>query len=203
MYTPTHFRLDDSAQAMEFMQRYNFATLVTVVDGRPFASHLPFVVEATAEGTLRLLAHMARPNPQWQTLEAQTALAIFAEPHAYVSPSLYEKTQNVPTWNYVAVHAYGRTRLLLDDADAFALLERQMQVFENQYLEQWNTLPDTYKNALAKGIVAFEMEVTQLEGKQKLSQNKTDRDRQNVMQHLLDSTDDSARAIGEMMQHLP
>lgn len=202
MYTPSHFAFNDRAGLLEFMRRYNFATVVSQVEGVPFASHLPVAVEENEAGEVLLLAHFAKNNPQWQTLAEQTALVIFNEPHAYVSPSLYEKTQNVPTWNYLAVHAYGRVRLISDDAEAFALLEKQMAFFEKAYLTQWSTLDAGYKNALVRGIVAFEMTVERLEGKQKLSQNKSEHDQQTVTAHLLDSADTVAREVGERMQQL-
>jgi transcriptional regulator len=200
MYIPPHFSFTAYAETVAFMQRYNFAAIVSQVNDEPFATHLPFVVEQNSEGHVKLLAHFAKKNPQWESLEGQTALVIFAEPHAYISPGLYEKQLNVPTWNYVAAHAYGQARLIHDEAETFQLLEKQMKAFEREYVAQWSELPQDYKNAMAKGIVAFEIPVTKLEAKRKLSQNKTERERQNVMQHLLQNEDGSARAIGEMMK---
>ncbi|HRI58716.1 MAG TPA: FMN-binding negative transcriptional regulator, partial [Saprospiraceae bacterium] len=115
MYTPSHFSFSEQGDIVDFMRRFNFATIMSQVEGLPFATHLPFVVEESSEGNLRLLAHFAKANPQWKSLEEQTALVIFSEPHAYISPSLYEKEQNVPTWNYVAVHAYGQATLITDE----------------------------------------------------------------------------------------
>jgi transcriptional regulator len=198
MYIPTHFRLDDAAQTVAFMQRYNFATLVTVIEGEPFVSHLPLVVEFDNQ-QVTIIGHMAKANPQWQTLAQQTALVVFAEPHAYVSPSLYEKPQNVPTWNYIAVHAYGQARLITDEAGAFALLEQQMRTYEPAYIAQWASLADDYKQAMVKGMVAFEIKVARLEGKQKLSQNKSEQDRQTVTQHMLESEDPMLRDLGIIM----
>ena len=181
------------------MRRFNFAAIVSQVDGLPFATHLPFVVEEEAE-QIRLLAHFAKANPQWRSLEGQTALVIFNEPHAYISPSLYEKEQNVPTWNYVAVHAYGKPNLILEEKSVFDLLEKQMQAFEGEYLAQWARLSQEYKNAMVKGIVAFEIPVEKWEAKWKLSQNKPEQDRVKVAAHLLESQDGVARLTGEMMR---
>ena len=183
------------------MRRFNFAPSVSVVDGVPFATHLPFIVEESEEGDLLLLAHFAKANPQWQSLAEQTVLVIFSEPHAYVSPSLYEKEQNVPTWNYVAVHACGTPGLIPEEKAAFGLLEKQMRFFEPAYLDQWQRLSQEYKNAMIKGIVAFEIPVTKLEAKSKLSQNKSERDRKNVMTHLLEDENGSTQLIGEMMKN--
>lgn len=200
MYTPTHFAQTDTATLVAFMRRFSFATIVSQVAERPFATHLPFVVEHSEDGQVTLLAHFAKANPQWQNLEVQTALVIFSEPHAYISPSLYEKELNVPTWNYVAVHAYGQATLITDEAQAFELLEKQMQTFEKEYLIQWSGLPQEYKNAMVKGIVAFRLNVSQLEGKEKLSQNKKAGERERIIAHLAESPDGAARQIAELMQ---
>lgn len=200
MYTPTHFAQTDTATLVAFMRRFSFATIVSQVAERPFATHLPFVVEHSEDGQVTLLAHFAKANPQWQNLEVQTALVIFSEPHAYISPSLYEKELNVPTWNYVAVHAYGQATLITDEAQAFELLEKQMQTFEKEYLIQWSGLPQEYKNAMVKGIVAFRLNVSQLEGKEKLSQNKKAGERERIIAHLAESPDGAARQMAELMQ---
>ncbi len=200
MYTPSYFAQTDTATLVAFMQRFSFATIVSQIDGRPFASHLPFAIEHAEDGRVTLLAHFAKANPQWETLADQTVLVIFTEPHAYISPSLYEKELNVPTWNYVAVHAYGQATLVTDEGQTFELLEKQMQTFEKEYLLQWSQLPQEYKNAMVKGIVAFRIEVTQLEGKEKLSQNKKVGEREKIMAHLAESPDGAARQIAELMQ---
>lgn len=200
MYIPSHFSFTEQAEIVAFMQRFNFAAMVSQVEGLPFATHLPFVVEEMGEGSIRLLVHFAKANPQWKNLEEQIALVIFSEPHAYVSPSLYSRELNVPTWNYAAVHAYGRAQLISGEAAIFNLLEKQMQAFEAAYLTQWSRLPQDYKNALAKGIVAFEIPVEKLEAKWKMSQNKPEQDRENVMTHLLESADGAARQTGEIMK---
>lgn len=192
---------------MAFMRRHPFAALVSVLpQGQAegaglYASHLPFAVQA-AGGKVTLLAHLAKNNPQAAALDGQEAMVIFTEPHAYISPSLYDKPLNVPTWNYVAVHAYGRVRLLHDEQGALDLLERQMQAFEAEYLSQWAGLPEDFKQAMLKGVVCFEMETERIEGKFKLSQNRNEHERQRVTAHLLESEDGAARTIGEMMEAL-
>jgi len=106
MYTPASNRIEDRARHITFMREYNFAALVTGTEGRLLATHLPFMVIEDDAG-LRLQAHMAKANPQWQDFaEGGEVLVIFSGPHAYISPSLYERKPSVPTWNYVAVHAY-------------------------------------------------------------------------------------------------
>lgn len=184
MYTPAHFRQNDRAALLAFMQQYTFAALVTAgPDGAPVATHLPFVVEQQDE-TIRLIAHMARANRQWEHFGAGEALVIFQEPHAYISPRWYDKELSVPTWNYVAVHAYGRVQLWETEEAVFSALEKLIMASEPAYLTQWERLPEGYKTGLAKGVVAFEMEVTRLEGKEKLSQNRTEKEIGQIMEGL-------------------
>lgn len=184
-----------------FMQRYSFATLVTAADNCPTATHLPFIVSDEGE-CLVLRAHFAKANPQSrQVATAQTCLVIFSEPHAYISPQLYESPINVPTWNYIAIHAYGKAQLISDEAAATALLEQTINYYEAQYMVQWNSLPQDYKDRLLKGIVAFEIVVTELQGKQKLSQNKSDTDRQHIADSLAQSPYSYEQELADYMHN--
>ena len=126
MYTPKHFEMNDPAELTAFMQHYNFAALVTSHEGNITASHLPFMLDASRGEHGTLIAHLAHTNPQWQTFASgQEALVIFTGPHAYVSPSWYEKpTTNVPTWNYTAVHAYGVDRERVEERVVLVEIER-------------------------------------------------------------------------------
>src|ERR1700759_3803266 len=106
MYVPSHFAETDLATLHDFIERYSFGLLVSQVDGQPFGTHLPFLLDRSApHGTL--IGHMARANPHWQSLREQPALVVFAGPHAYISPTWYEAANVVPTWNYTAVHVSG------------------------------------------------------------------------------------------------
>ncbi|OWY23737.1 FMN-binding negative transcriptional regulator [Sphingobacteriales bacterium UPWRP_1] len=202
MYIPPHFAETNPQQLLAFMQQYPFATLITAQNNLPFATHLPFVAELRGE-TIVLLSHMAKNNPQHrQFMPDAEALVVFQEPHAYVSPRHYEKLLNVPTWNYVAVHAYGTPRLLTHAPDALALIEKMLHYFEAEYVQQWNQLPDAYKNGLLNGIAAFEITATRIEGKKKLSQNKTEKERQNIITAFSNSPDAPAQQIAGFMQQL-
>jgi transcriptional regulator len=202
VYLPPHFRQDDRAELVAFMRASAFATLISVVEGAPFATHLPLILEEHGEA-LVITGHVAKPNPQWKAFDGAESLAIFGGPHAYISPSLYEKVESVPTWNYMAVHAYG-TPVILTYADApqrvQEMLETMMQSFEPAYLAQWETLSDKFRTGMMMGIVAFEMVVTRLEGKYKLSQNRPLVDRERVAASLQQSTDSAVAAIAEAMQ---
>jgi len=180
MYIPEAFRLDDRARVIEVMRAFDFALLVTAPDGLPQASHLPFIYDPDrgAEGTL--LAHMARPNPQWRDFQAlaaagQEALVIFQGPHSYISPAWYgAEPPNVPTWNYVAVHAYGTPKVIEEAGAVRALLERLVTIQEKNQESPWSTagLTEKFLDGMQRGLVAFEIPVTRLEAKAKLSQNK-------------------------------
>ncbi|XZF16618.1 FMN-binding negative transcriptional regulator [Chitinophagaceae bacterium MMS25-I14] len=171
-------------------------------DGRPRGTHLPFHMDVRGE-ELVLTAHMAKANPQWKELEGQELLVIFSGPHAYISPSLYEKHENVPTWNYLAVHAYGQAALVTDKEKGMALLEDMMRQSEPAYLKQWAEQSEDYKDRLYKGIVPFEIKVHTLQGKQKLSQNKTEAERSNIAASLQNSDDTAAQDIAAYMQRKP
>lgn len=165
------------------MRTYSFATLVTAKANRPIATHLPFTI-VEKEGKLTLSSHLARANVQWKKMEQLEALVIFTEPHAYISPGLYDKKESVPTWNYISVHAYGKVRIVHDQKEVFDLLESMIDTFEADYRNQWNELSSTYKTNMAKGIVAFQVDVTELQAAEKLSQNKTDEERQRIKENL-------------------
>lgn len=199
MYIPRHFEQKDLERLLAFMRDFNFAILVSLTGDKPIATHLPFVAERRGD-TLFLLAHLSRANEQWKHF-GEDVLVIFSEPHAYISPSLYEKTDNVPTWNYIAVHAYGKLRILDEPQAQYDLLEKQMQAFEPAYLDQWQHVSAEYKEGLRKGIVAFEIAVTDLQGKEKLSQNKSAADRERVRQHLAGSDDPLQQYLADKMKN--
>ena len=199
MYIPKHFEQNDRQKILAFMRAYNFALIVSASDDVPVATHLPFVIEERGSDIV-LVSHMGKANEQWKTFKGKEVLVVFSEPHAYISPSLYEKKQNVPTWNYVAVHAYGKIDFIDDPQQQFDLLEKMMAAFDEAYLEQWKTLDVSYKENLRRGIVAFEMKIETLQGKEKLSQNKSDADRQNVKKHLSESDEEMKRDLSKMMK---
>src|SRR4051794_27392492 len=100
MYVPSAFAESDLNKLHDFIERNSFGLLVSLVKGVPFATHLPFLLERNSGPDGSLVGHMARANPHWQELEAQTVLVVFSGPHAYISPTWYEAENVVPTWNY-------------------------------------------------------------------------------------------------------
>lgn len=201
MYLPRLFQEQDPERLFAFMRRHSFATLVTVKDGVPFATHLPFLVEPGSEGTQgRLLAHMARANPQWRAFsEDQDVLVIFQGPHAYVSPSWYVTEPNVPTWNYTVVHAYGRPRLIEEPEEALRILRASVDTYESGFEKPWSMDGD-YARKLLPGIAAFELRLSRVEGKFKLNQNRAPEDRRAVMERLERSEEPELRAVGALMR---
>jgi transcriptional regulator len=199
MYVPKHYQAPDEATLLAFMQRYSFATLVTAPGGQPVANHLPFVVSKPAQGPLVLTSHMARANSQWQHLAGHPALVIFTEPHAYISPRHYEQAVNVPTWNYIAVHATATARLLPNAAEQYQVLEDMIAAYEPEYLAQWRELPATYKERMRQAIVPFELHVTDLQAKFKLSQNRSEQERHTIAAALGQSPADVERQLAGYM----
>lgn len=201
MYIPKHFINTDQPEITSFIKKYSFGTIVTVSDGKPIATHLPFLVAEQNE-TLILKSHFAAVNPQSKEIEKQEILVIFTEPHAYISPKFYEKELNVPTWNYLAVHVYGRAQIIEAEKEKLDLLEATIINYEQDYLKQWNSLALEYKLKVLKGITAFEIEIRDIQAKKKLSQNKTVKEQQNIIQAFENSLDTNEKQLAEYMKQL-
>ncbi|MDF2433066.1 MAG: transcriptional regulator [Mucilaginibacter sp.] len=201
MYIPSFNKFEDQQEAISFMQRYSFATIVSVKDGVPVATHLPFIINRTDDKII-LKSHFAKANPQAVDAINTNVLIIFTEPHAYISPKHYEKAENVPTWNYLAVHAYGKCVLLDGEENKAELLKATILNFEADYLKQWDNLPDDFKQKMMKGIVAFEIVIEDLQGKSKLSQNRTQKERDNIINELKTSANSNEMEIADYMSVL-
>ena len=199
MHIPKAFREDDIRTIHTFIREYSFATLITQHEGVPFATHLPFILDAERGSNGALLAHMARANSQQHDFSSvQEVLVIFQGPHAYISPSWYEVELSVPTWNYAVVHAYGIPRLIEDGEELYQLLKTLIETHEAQFEKQWAfQLPDDYLQKMMRGIVGFEIEITRLEGKFKMSQNRTESERETVIAALQESSD--TQSVAELM----
>ncbi len=180
MYQPPHFTVTDRSRLVALMQERSFAMLTTVAEGEPFVSHLPLLWEDDGSEHGRLLGHMARANPQWRHFASgANALAVFAGPHAYISPSWYDSKNQVPTWNYAAVHAYGAPQIVEDQAAVLNILQRLVGTYEGGFAAPWRMegLPDGVAANMSRAIVAFVLPIARLEGKWKLGQNKSAADR--------------------------
>jgi transcriptional regulator len=194
--------VDDAARLRAFMEENPFAVLVTHADGRPFGTHLPILIENAEGAPTRLLGHVARANPQWQHFEnASDVLLIFHGPHAYISPFWYAAAEAVPTWNYGAVHAYGKPRLIQDERRAREIVERLTRQYEGRRADElfarWSP---AFLDKMLKGIVAFEIDVVRLEGKFKLGQNRNAADLAGTYEALKKSEIPGDRALAELMK---
>jgi transcriptional regulator len=173
MYIPPYYRNTDHETLLAFANAHPFAVICSNGPEIPLATHLPFIIRKEEEKII-LVSHFARANPHAAALrDNDKVLVIFSGADAYISPVHYEKKENVPTWNYIAVHMTGTIRLLHAEVEKEKILLDTILNFDPGYKKQWDELPSTYISGMMKGIVAFEIEVTNLEGKFKLSQNKT------------------------------
>lgn len=201
MYIPTAFAETDLTKLHEFIEQNSFGLLVSQVEGLSFATHLPFLLERTNGPHGALVGHMARANPQWREAGGQTALTIFSGPHAYISPTWYEAEQVVPTWNYIAVHAYGRVEVIEDEGALLDIVQRSVQVYEQAMPRPWSfDLSSTFVDRLLAQIVGFRIQVERIEGKFKLNQNHPTERRQRVVRALQQRDDENAQAVATMMQ---
>lgn len=197
MYIPRLYRVEDQKEILEFISENSFGALVTYDGEKPIASHLPFEMIGNHDA-LTLYGHMSRANPQWKTFGDQEVLVIFQGAHTYISPRWY-KHVNVPTWNYMTVHSYGRPRLVEGD-EAYVLLSRLITKHEAHSDYRLESLPPDFVQKEIKGIVGFAIHVTRLEASYKLSQNRSDEDRTNIVLELEKRTDESSRLIAEAMK---
>ena len=201
MYIPNQFNVTNEAEKIDFMRRYSFATIVTIKNDIPIATQLPFFID-NRSNKLVLSSHFAMANEQTKYIENNTSLVIFTEPHAYISPVHYDKKESVPTWDYIAVHAYGKAKIVKDEAAVINLLEQMIQFYDENYMAQWKGLSDKFKKGMVKGIVAFEIEVADLQGQKKLSQNKNEAERQKIIEHLDRSDNSVEKEIASYIRNL-
>ena len=201
MYLPRLFAVEDVPQLHAFMEQFSFASLVTQNEGALIASHIPFVLDREAGASGRLRGHVAVGNPQLTHLQSGSeALVMFQGPHMYISPSWYASRENVPTWNYIAVHAYGRPRML-DRAGLIVLLKDLARHNEKSFERPWDFDPQAaWIEKLLPQIAAFEIPIERLEGKFKLNQNRTLADRRRLVEVLSASHDPAQRHMAELIR---
>jgi len=200
MYVPAAFAETDQAKLHDFMEAYSFGLLVSTHGGEPFATHLPFLLDRDAGSHGTLVGHMARANPHWHDLEGQTVLAVFSGPHAYISPTWYESANVVPTWNYVAVHAYGTCRLVDEPQDLEGILAATVATYERSMPSPWSLdAGSDFFQKMVRAVVGFRVEITRLEGKWKLNQNHPRERRERVSRFLDRSKEQDAKEIARLM----
>jgi transcriptional regulator len=205
MYSPKFNQVSDRGVLLEAMRAYSFAILFSGQSGAEAesasqATHLPLVVKDEGEHGL-LEGHFARANRHWQSLAGRETLVVFPGPHSYVSPSLYEEPLSVPTWNYIAIHAYGTLTLVEDDAGKEELLAGLIAIHDPAYVEKWRAMPEGYRRTMLAGIMGFRIPISRIEGKFKISQNRTAEERRNVREAQAAGTEDQ-QALARWMERL-
>jgi transcriptional regulator len=205
MYSPKFNQVADRGILLEAMRAYSFAILFgpqSAADAPAplVATHLPLVIRD--EGPHGLLeGHFAKANRHWQSLAGRETLVVFPGPHSYVSPSLYTEELSVPTWNYIAIHAYGTLELVEDDPGKEALLSDLIAATEPAFATQWAAEPDGFRRTMLAGIVGFRIPIARIEGKFKISQNRAPEERANV-QAAQAAGDGDQQALAAWMQRL-
>ena len=199
MYISKLYREEDHAKILEFLQQNEFATLVTYDGEKPTASHL--LMEIMQEGeNLFINGHMSKANPLWKTFEKNPeVLVIFQGPHTYISPTWYNHL-NVPTWNYQAVHIYGKPRIVTDQEETYGILSRLVARSESNAAYRLETLPQEFVSKEIRGIVAFQVEVTRIEANYKISQNRNDQDYHNIITRLHEREDEMSHGVAKAMR---
>jgi transcriptional regulator len=197
MYSPAYNQIENRAELLEFMRANSFAVVVTGTGGTLHASHLPVTVHDHGKDIL-IDSHMAKNNAQWKEFFDDEALVIFAGPHAYVSPRWYEETERVPTWNYAAVHAYGVPKIIEDKERKHASQRRLIEAMDPQWLPKFDALRPQYVEQMLAGIVNFQITVTRLETRWKLSQNRSRREMELIAAQLDKSGDSVERALAAL-----
>jgi transcriptional regulator len=204
MYNPAAFAEDDVSQLHAFLRQKSFATLVSTGENGLVASHIPLLLDPQGGRLGHLLGHMARANSQWRQITGEV-LAVFQGPHTYISPSWYEEPGLVPTWNYVAVHAYGTLQIVGERKDLLEILRRTVTFYEASRPRPWSLdFEGDRLDSFLRAIVGFRIEISRLEGKWKLSQNHPEERRRKVIRALGEESGEDAREIATMMkQRLP
>ena len=196
MYSPKFNQVADRTVLIEAMRAYSFATLFGPPEGADgfTATHLPLVVKD--EGPHGLLeGHFAKANRHWQALAGRETLVVFNGPHSYVSPTLYVEELSVPTWNYIAIHAYGTLELVEGEAEKDALLKGLIGANEPAFAEKWNAMPEGFRRTMLAGIQGFRIPISRIEGKFKISQNRTPQERASIQAaHASGTADQQALA---------
>ncbi|NKI27193.1 FMN-binding negative transcriptional regulator [Arenibacter sp. 6A1] len=200
MYTPSHYKNTNLAEVKEFLKQNSFGILVNQLEGRPWATHIPLELSVDKDGNDILVGHVSKANPQWKSFKDQgEVLAIFNGPHSYISSSWYQD-EEVPTWNYVAVHVYGIVKIL-SEAEVLAslhqLVEKHEKVAKNP-ISLHHMSAETMNQV--QGIVGFQIAITEIQATYKLSQTRS-QDHANIIDELQHQEHSGAREIAEMMKN--
>ena len=203
MYVPKHFAETETDVLADVIRSASFSSLVTSKEGIPLGTHLPLYLDIDKGEHGTLLGHVAKANDHWKLFDGETtSLAIFTGINAYIGPSWYRSENTVPTWNYMAVHAYGKPRNVEDPEAALTILERLTTAYENDATDNWtmDKMDQKILLGMLKGIVAFDMPIERIEGKVKMGQNKKSEDTAGAIEGLRRSDTPMQNAVADEMQ---
>jgi transcriptional regulator len=200
MYIPALFLNEDQEAITQFIQENSFGILVNQTNGSLWATHIPLELDTNTDGKQVLFGHLAKENPQWKSFtQNEEVLAIFNGPHSYISSSWYDH-ENVPTWNYIAVHIYGKIKIITGDA-VVASLKKLVDKYEKKSENPVKVEEFSKRTMLqTNGIVAFEIEITAIQAKKKLSQNRDETNFKNIITALEKTASSQACAIAQEMK---
>ncbi len=203
MYIPNNNLINNQAEVFRFMQENPFAIIINENNGELIASHTPVEIESDENGNPIIRTHIAKANPQWKTFsEAKNLLVIFNGPHTYISSSWYDHV-NVPTWNYIAVHVYGKPKIL-DRTATIKVLQNLVARHEQPSAKPFkmDDLDDAYLDSHLKALVAFEITIDKIDAKAKLSQNRNEHNYDLVINELDKREDEQSHAIADEMEKI-
>lgn len=199
MHIPDIYKNENQAEIKDFLTKNSFGILVNQTNGKLCATHIPLELETNQDGKEILQGHISKENPQWEGFtENDQVLAIFSGAHSYISPSWYDH-ENVPTWNYIAVHVYGKIKIIEGDA-----VIQSLKKLVDKY-EQNSKCPvrveDLSKKTMmqARGIVAFEIEIEEIQAAYKMSQNRDDKNHAAIISELEKTEDPQSIAVAKEM----
>jgi transcriptional regulator len=200
MYLPKYYEVNDRAKLFDFMKSNSFAILFSHTGEEPMASHLPFIIDETGEEKGLILGHMAKANRQWRYADGQQVMVVFHGPHTYVSPTWYQEEDAVPTWNYTAVHATGTFKATEEPAVMEDMVARLTAQHEASQPQPWQMDFSTdYASQMMKRVVAFQIDITAIQGKWKLNQNQSDARRERVAAKLGSSEHEGDLQVAKLM----
>jgi transcriptional regulator len=200
MYVPKQFRNNDASTINDFIRHHGFGILVSLSDNKMIATHIP--LELSADET-KLTGHIARANPQWRSFSNNTeVMIIFPGPHAYVSSSWYDH-ENVPTWNYISIHVYGKIKII-EGEQLYSALTQLVNKYEktSQYPVSVEKMSPEYVRQQIKGLVGFEIDITSIEAAYKLSQNRDKKNYLNVINELEKRGDHDSKSVASEMKKI-
>ena len=197
MYIPQSFLMKNHKDKVDFLKNNSFGILFSVHDGEPYATHIPMIYSADEGGGEFLLGHIARANPQWHDMDGQKVMAVFQGPHAYISPSWYVERDQVPTWNYTAVHVTGKLEIL-GNKETESLIGSMLS-FYGKDADISHHLQEIPFSNMMKAIVGFRIVIEKIEGKKKLSQNKSSETQKKVIDQLTNSGSPMSVELGHIM----